>query len=140
MYKLTIEQDLFIGRELKLPYDIDNSDFGIYWKVRAVIKSEALNDWGMAVDFSHIQKLIKKHDGCFFQYVHMTPETAEFRIYPGNRIQCPFPPTMEKFAEFLWEELSLYLKQSPHYKDILTLKVDSIEIQGGGGSVQYRPT
>lgn len=139
MYKLTIEQDLNIGRELRLPYDIDNKDFGLQWKVVVVLESQTLNDWGMAVDFSHVQNLIKEHDGHFLQHVRQTEQTAEFTTYPGKHIHCPFPPTMENLAAFLWEEISLYLKQSPHYKDIRTLKVCSVEIQADGGSVCYAP-
>jgi 6-pyruvoyl-tetrahydropterin synthase len=129
MYTLRIEQDLNIGRELRLPYDIDNRAYGQCWNIIVTLQCYTLNDWGLVTDFSHIKEKIKQHDNCYL--IHKRDSTDE--------PYTPFPPTMENLAEFFFEELSLYLKQSPYYKDLLSLKIVSIEIQADGGSVCYAP-
>ena len=138
MYTLKIKQDLNIGRELKLPYDIDNHAYGQHWNVIVTLQSFNLNDWGFVTDFTHIQEKIKQHDNCFFVHKRNS-EDSEPVQYPGGQTHTPFPPTMEHIAKFLFEEVALYLKQSPHYKDITCLIVKSIEIQADGGSVCYEP-
>jgi 6-pyruvoyl-tetrahydropterin synthase len=139
MYKLRIEQDLNIGRELRLPYDIDNRTYGQHWNVIVTLHCQQLNDWGFVVDLSHIKDRLKLYDHCYFLHKRNSHSIDEPTQYPDGRTHTPFPPTMEHFAEFFFEDLSLYLKQSPHYKDLLTLKIRSIEIQADGGSVCYEP-
>lgn len=135
MYTLRIEQDLNIGRELRLPYDTENKSYGLRWKVIVSIKTGTFNTWGVAVDFSHVRNLIKRHDNQFFTQRGTKEELKQF---PGGYIECPFPPTMENIAKFLWEEISLYLAKSPHYKES-AIDIVSVEIQGDGGSVCYTP-
>jgi len=135
LYTLRIEQELNIGRELRLPYTTDARAYGQHWNVFVVIQAEYLNDWGMAVDFSHIRDLIKQHDNQYFFQKSVRGE-QELEEFPGGHVHCPFSPTMENMAKFLWEEICLYLAKSPHYKEIKG-KVVSVEIRGDGGSVLY---
>lgn len=136
MYTLTVKQELNIGRQLRLPYDMEHKDYGLRWNVTVLIKSKTLNTWGMAVDGTHVQEMIKRHNGCFFQ--RAPRQVDQLEIYPGNVVYSPFVPTMENMSKFLWEEISLYLKQSPHYKDI-PLYVISVSIESEGFHVEYKP-
>jgi 6-pyruvoyltetrahydropterin/6-carboxytetrahydropterin synthase len=84
---------------------------GHNWNVKVTVKAKELNDFGMAIDFKELSKILNEVIEKLDHY-HLND------IPPFNEIQ----PTAENLAKFFYDELKSKLAQ---YKNV---EIDSVEI------------
>ncbi|MFN3134525.1 MAG: 6-carboxytetrahydropterin synthase QueD [Candidatus Kryptonium sp.] len=111
MYKISVQKKFSASHIIKNYPSECGRLHGHNWNVKVIVKAKELNDFGMAIDFKELSKIlndvIEKLD-----HYHLND------IPPFNEIQ----PTAENLAKFFYDELKLKLAQ---YKNI---EIDSVEI------------
>lgn len=111
MYKISVQKKFSASHIIKNYPSECGRLHGHNWNVKVIVKAKELNDFGMAIDFKELSKIlndvIEKLD-----HYHLND------IPPFNEIQ----PTAENLAKFFYDELKSKLAQ---YKNI---EIDSVEI------------
>lgn len=92
MYEVIKTLEISAAHRLKLPYESPCTDLhGHNWKIKVFLRSEALNDEGMVMDFKQIKEKIKKR--------------LDHKVLNE---ELDFNPTAENLAKFICDELAPY--------------------------------
>lgn len=92
MYEVIKTLEISAAHRLKLPYESPCTNLhGHNWKIKVFLRSEALNDEGMVMDFKQIKEKIKKR--------------LDHKVLNE---ELDFNPTAENLAKFICDELAPY--------------------------------